>query len=290
MKLYCDKTRARYAAKRELAKGFLGGEPREGIDFEIVAQDGKFGWVVPAPVQAPAADFEPVDYPEAGGDAAEARATRKQPIGRAARKVRKARGTAENPVFGVPFIDPAEDPTPAEDLPEPAAELPTSFAPDAEAGEVASAEYGMLTTRERAGEAAKAAGVSDPVISQTARGMWVWRTPALNQVWRESQKPPRNPETAEREPGQPRMQAKTVAAFEAARRGELPAPPDFSADTHKPYRKRLEELRQLVKAGDLEALRAYPIKPTSTSPKALDRYRNCAVLALEAIEEKRRSA
>jgi hypothetical protein len=182
MKTYCDKTRARYAAKRELAK-VLGREPQEIYDFEIIPQPGrKFAWVVPASV-----DFEPVTAEDEADAAAEAQAEAaggdaefdNRPA-RTARKARKAK------VADVVVVK-----QPAEDLPEPAPELPTSFVPDAKAGEIASAEYGMLTTRERAAEAAKAAGVSDPVITQTVRGMWVWRTPALNTVWRESQKPPK---------------------------------------------------------------------------------------------------
>lgn len=67
-----------------------------------------------------------------------------------------------------------------------ASEWPTSFVPDVEAGEIASREYGMLTTRERAVEAAAAAGASDAKVTQTARGMWVWRTQQLDRVWQEN--------------------------------------------------------------------------------------------------------
>lgn len=79
-----------------------------------------------------------------------------------------------------------------------------------------------------------------------------------------------------------RMSAKHRAALEAAKRGELPAEPDFSAETHKRWRPKLAEVVAMAKAGDLEGLRAYEIKPISTSPKAIDRYRNLAVVALEA--------
>ncbi|MBR0671180.1 hypothetical protein [Neoroseomonas soli] len=72
------------------------------------------------------------------------------------------------------------------------------------------------------------------------------------------------------------------AMMEAAAKGTLPAPPDFSAETHKRFRKRLAELVALVEAGDLEGLRAAVINPISSSPKALDRYRNAAMAALEA--------
>jgi hypothetical protein len=73
-----------------------------------------------------------------------------------------------------------------------------------------------------------------------------------------------------------------AATQAAVQRGELPSPPDFSAETHKRFRPKLDEVKALVEAGDIAGLRAYPINPTSTSPKALDRYRNLAVLALEA--------
>jgi hypothetical protein len=64
--------------------------------------------------------------------------------------------------------------------------------------------------------------------------------------------------------------------------GFLPTPPDFGAETHKRFRKRHSELVALVEAGDLKALRAYKINPVSSSPKALDRYRNLSVVALES--------
>jgi hypothetical protein len=80
----------------------------------------------------------------------------------------------------------------------------------------------------------------------------------------------------------PRENKKTREAQEAAARGELPNAPDFSADTHKRFRPKLAELEALVAAGDIAGLRAYPINPISTSPKALNRYRNLAVTALEA--------
>ncbi len=75
---------------------------------------------------------------------------------------------------------------------------------------------------------------------------------------------------------------KRAALIEAAKAGTIPAAPDFSAPTHARFRKKLDELRALVDAGDVKALKAYPINPISSSPKALDRYRNLAVIALEA--------
>jgi hypothetical protein len=75
---------------------------------------------------------------------------------------------------------------------------------------------------------------------------------------------------------------KRASILEAAQRGELPAAPDFSAATHKPHRKKLEAVIAMVKAGDIEGLKAFEIKPVSTSPRAIARYRDLAVVALEA--------
>lgn len=74
------------------------------------------------------------------------------------------------------------------------------------------------------------------------------------------------------------------AAEEAASRGEVPPAPDFSAPTHAPYRKKLEKLLALAQAGDAAGLRAMQINPTSTTPKALARWRDLAVRAIEARE------
>ena len=72
-------------------------------------------------------------------------------------------------------------------------------------------------------------------------------------------------------------------ALEAsAHAGELPAVPDFSAATHKRFRKLLAEVVALVEAGDIAALRAFEIKTVSTSPKTVARYRDLAVMTLEA--------
>lgn len=75
---------------------------------------------------------------------------------------------------------------------------------------------------------------------------------------------------------------KRAAILEAAQRGELPSPPDFSAATHARFRNKLGELVKLVEAGDIAALKAFPINPISSSPRAMDKYRNLAVTALEA--------
>ena len=75
---------------------------------------------------------------------------------------------------------------------------------------------------------------------------------------------------------------KRAAIEEAARAGKLPAPPDFSAETHKRFRNKLESVIDLAKAGDLNGLRAFAINPVSSSPKAIKRYRDLCIIALEA--------
>lgn len=75
---------------------------------------------------------------------------------------------------------------------------------------------------------------------------------------------------------------KRAAILEAAQRGELPAAPDFTAETHKRFRAKLAEVVAAAEAGDLAALRAFEIKPVSSSPKAIIKYRDLAVIALEA--------
>lgn len=64
--------------------------------------------------------------------------------------------------------------------------------------------------------------------------------------------------------------------------GALPTPPNFEAATHKPYRAKLAKLIELAAAGDVEGLAAVKINPTSTSPRALIRYRDAAIAAIQA--------
>lgn len=71
-----------------------------------------------------------------------------------------------------------------------------------------------------------------------------------------------------------------------ARQGELPPPPDFSAPTDARFRARLAALVELVGKADATGLRAIPINPVSSSPKAQARYRDLAVLAIEARKER----
>lgn len=75
---------------------------------------------------------------------------------------------------------------------------------------------------------------------------------------------------------------KRAATLEAAQRGEMPTAPDFSAETHKRFRAKLAEVVAAAEAGDIAALQAFDIKPISSSPKAIAKYRDLAVIALEA--------
>lgn len=97
-------------------------------------------------------------------------------------------------------------------------------------------------------------------------------------------KPAKAPVTktkAETDETAPRVTAKAAALREAAARGELPSPPDFSAATHTRFRKRLAEIVALVEGRKIAELKALVINPVSTSPKAMARYRDLAVIALE---------
>lgn len=78
-----------------------------------------------------------------------------------------------------------------------------------------------------------------------------------------------------------RPMGKRAAIEAAAREGKLPEPPDFSAETHKRFRNKLASVIALAEAGDLKGLRAFEINPISSSPKAIARYRDLCVIALE---------
>lgn len=71
-------------------------------------------------------------------------------------------------------------------------------------------------------------------------------------------------------------------AREAAAKGTIPAAPDFSANTHRSYRPMLAEVEKLVKAKDLPGLQAYRVKGTCSSPSAVKKYREIAIIALKA--------
>jgi len=75
---------------------------------------------------------------------------------------------------------------------------------------------------------------------------------------------------------------KFKAIIDQAHAGALPAAPDFSKPTHARFRAKLARLVALAEAGDVEGLKAVTINPVSTSPKAMARYRDLAVVAIEA--------
>lgn len=79
-----------------------------------------------------------------------------------------------------------------------------------------------------------------------------------------------------------RALGKRAAILAAAQAGKLPEPPDFSAKTHERFRPKLEAVVKLVRAKDVRGLKAFEINPVSTSPKAIARYRDLAVIALTA--------
>ncbi len=90
------------------------------------------------------------------------------------------------------------------------------------------------------------------------------------------------PRSATRKAKAARPTGRRAQIAENASRGILPPVPDFSAPSHARYRKKLAEIVTMVEAGDIEGLRAFPINPYSSSPKAMARYRDLAVIAITA--------
>lgn len=82
-------------------------------------------------------------------------------------------------------------------------------------------------------------------------------------------------------PTNPKL-GKRKAIIEQAQSGALPAAPDFSKPTHARFRTKLAKLVALAENGDVEGLKAIEINPVSTSPKAMARYRDLAIIAIEA--------
>jgi hypothetical protein len=94
--------------------------------------------------------------------------------------------------------------------------------------------------------------------------------------------PPSKPAAAPAAEPNPQRRRRDADLEAKARQGQLPPPPDFSAPTHVRYRSKLEGLIALAERGDAEALTAITINPVSSSPKALARYRDLCITALEA--------
>ena len=79
-----------------------------------------------------------------------------------------------------------------------------------------------------------------------------------------------------------------ATAYEQARTdGTLATPPDFSAPTHKRFRSALDKVVEAAQSGDLETLRSLvgAVNPASSSPKAIKRYGDIAIAALERQAE-----
>lgn len=76
--------------------------------------------------------------------------------------------------------------------------------------------------------------------------------------------------------------AAAAAALASAQAGNLPTPPDMSAKTHKYYRRFLASFDAMIAAGDIAGLKADKMEAKSTSRILLCRYRDLAIIALEA--------
>lgn len=78
---------------------------------------------------------------------------------------------------------------------------------------------------------------------------------------------------------------KRAALLASVMAGNLPPAPDFSAETHKRYRAKLAAIVALVQARDLNALQDLKLPDYDSSARALVRYRDLAVLALNASKD-----
>lgn len=116
-------------------------------------------------------------------------------------------------------------------------------------------------------------------VFKTPDGRFSWRTIASAS---DDQAPIQSTEPMQATSPISQKTGKSKAIIEQAQAGALPAAPDFSKPTHARFRAKLAKLVALAEAGDLEGLKAIEINPVSTSPKAMARYRDLAVMALEA--------
>lgn len=123
-------------------------------------------------------------------------------------------------------------------------------------------------------------------VFKTPDGRFMWRAidksePATSITDPMPAEQPVAPPIAAPWPNSPKS-GKRKAIIEQAQAGTLPAAPDFSKPTHARFRAKLAKLVALAEAGDIEALRAIKINPVSTSPKAMARYRDLVIIALES--------
>ena len=116
-------------------------------------------------------------------------------------------------------------------------------------------------------------------VFKTPDGRFGWRAMATDT---DGQPPIQLTEPEQVTPPTSPKPSKRKAIIEQAQAGALPAAPDFSKPTHARFRAKLAKLVALAAAGDVEGLKAIEINPVSTSPKAMARYRDLAVMALEA--------
>ncbi len=134
-------------------------------------------------------------------------------------------------------------------------------------------------------KAAKAATTTKPVKEpskrEAARMAKIAAADAANKAKANEPKAAKAPK-APRVPGAPKTSSKKAEMLAAAERGEMPTPPDFTADTHKRFRPVLQKLVDAAAAGDLKVLKADTTQPLSSSRVALCRYRDLAITALEA--------
>ena len=72
------------------------------------------------------------------------------------------------------------------------------------------------------------------------------------------------------------------AELDAAAKGRLPKAPDFSAPSRERYRAKLAAITSLIKAKNVPALKALTINPVDSANKIMLRYRDTAVIALQA--------
>lgn len=130
--------------------------------------------------------------------------------------------------------------------------------------------------RFNAQRAAKSAGFSlDDIEIIKTEGGFAWKP---KQTTAKAASAPRKP----KHPVKRMSKNRHAEASENAEKGILPPAPDFSAHTHARFRGKLAKLIELAEANDIAGLKAVEINPVSTSPKALMRYRDLCITALEA--------
>lgn len=147
--------------------------------------------------------------------------------------------------------------------------------------------YGKKFNAQRAAERAGIA--PDRIeVEKTPEG-FVWREKPEAAVSAPAPAPRakgRRPAAAQPVPEPKRRRRTSYEDLEAeARKGRLPEAPDFSAATHARFRNKLARLVELAGSGDIAGLKAVEINPVSSSPRAMARYRDLCVMAIEARAE-----